>query len=131
MQASSGSPWPLIRSPVITARCGRRSERGVDHAGELALAEKRAEVNIAELQDAQAVQIVRQAGDRDIDFADVEIGALHERAVAHRDERRGQQRVAGSVEHPAAAGVHVGMHAACARTRARSRSPARSVAAMK
>ena len=89
MQASSGSLWPLIRSPVTTARCGRRLERGIDHAGEFGFAQKGAEVNVAELQDAQAIEVVRQAGQRDIDFADLEIGALDEGAVAHGGKWRG------------------------------------------
>ena len=112
MQASSGSLWPLIRSPVTTARWGWSVERGIDHAGEFGFTEEGAEVNVAELQDAQAIEVGRQAGQRNIDLADVEIGALDESAVAYGGKRRGHERAAGGIEHAAAAGVHVGVQEA-------------------
>ena len=81
----------------------------VDHTGEFGFTKKRAEVNVAQLEDAQAIEIVRQAGQRDIDLADSKIGALDECTVAHRGKGRRHERAARGVEHAAAAGVYVRM----------------------
>ena len=88
---------------------GVQLKGGIDHTGEFGLTKKRAEVNVAELEDAQAIEIVRQAGQRDIDLADSKIGALDECTVAHRGKGRRHERAARGVEHAAAAGVYVRM----------------------
>ena len=108
MQASSGSPRDEIRSPVTTARCGRSSQGHVDHPRQLGLAQERAEVDVAELQDAQAVEIQRQAGQRHVHFAHAEIQALDQGSVTHDGERSGHQDVTGGVERAPAARVDVG-----------------------
>ena len=89
---------------------GMELERRIHHAGEFAFAQKGAEVDVAELQDAQALEVLWQAGQRDIHLTDMEIGALNERAVADRGERRGHERAAGGIEHTAPARVDVRMH---------------------
>ncbi len=60
---------------------GMQLKGGIDHTSEFGFTEKRAEMNVAELEDAQTVEVVRQAGKRDIDLADAKIGA-------HRRVRR-------------------------------------------
>ena len=40
-------------------------------------------MDIAELQDAESFEILGQPGDRQVHFANPEIGALHQGAVAH------------------------------------------------
>ena len=82
---------------------GMQLARGIDDAGEFALAEEGAEVDVAEVQDAQAVEIGRQAIEGDVHFAHAEIGALDEGAVAHGGEGRGHQRAAGGIQEAAAA----------------------------
>ena len=64
-------------------------------------------MDIADLQEAQAVQVVRQAGDFDVEFPHAKIGALHQRAVSDQDEGAGHQDVAHRVEGAPAAGVHI------------------------
>src|SRR5450756_2276900 len=84
-------------------KVGVEVERGIDRAGEFGFTEEGAEVNVAELQDAQAIQVRRQAGQRDIHLADAEIGALDESAVADRGKGRGHERAAACSMPPAAA----------------------------
>ena len=52
---------------MITARWGEARFEAIDHAGQFLFAEKGTEVDVAELQDAQTVQIGRQTGQRDVD----------------------------------------------------------------
>ncbi len=104
---------------------------GIDHASEFGFTEKGAEVYVAELQDAQTVEVVRQAGKRDIHFADAKIGALNECAVAHGSEGRGHQRAAGGVEHAAAIRVYVGVQNLAQASEEPGKSPSTPVRVMK
>ena len=84
----------------------------IDHARQFGLTQKGAEVNVAELQDAEAVEVRGQAGQGNVHFAHVEIGALDESAIAYRGKRCGHECSAGGIEYAAAAGVHVGVQEA-------------------
>ncbi len=69
-------------------------------------------MNVAELQDPQAIEIWGQAGQRDVHFANLEVSALDESTVTYGGKRRGHKRASGGIEHAAAAGVHVGVQEA-------------------
>ena len=90
-------------------KLGAKLEGGIDHAGEFGFTEEGAEVDVAEVQDAQAIEVRRQAGQRDIHLADAEIGALDKGSVAYHGKGRGHEGAAGGIERAAAARVHVGV----------------------
>ena len=68
---------------------------GVDDTGELPLAEEGSEMQVAELDDAKALEVLGEVGDGDLDFLDLEVGASDSRAVAGNDERRGDGHFSG------------------------------------
>ena len=57
-------------------------------------------MNVAQLQDAQALKAGGEAGNKRVDFAQAELGALNQRAVAERRERRGHREIGGGIEGP-------------------------------
>ena len=65
-------------------------------------------MDVAELQDAQAVEVQRQAGQRHVQFPHPEIHALNHSSITHHHERSGHQDVTGGIERAPAARVHVG-----------------------
>ena len=74
----------------------------IDHARQILLAQEGAQMDVAQVQQAQPVQAVGQIGNRNLHFAHMEIQALDERAVTHHGEWRGQQRASRGVQQPAA-----------------------------
>ena len=78
---------------------------GVDHAGQFALAQKRAQMNVAEVQQAQAIEAGGKSGNRHVDLAHTEIQPADQRAVRERREGRGQYQVGGGVERAPSAGI--------------------------
>ena len=82
---------------------------GIDHARQFAFAQKRAQVDVAEMQQAQAIEIGGKPGNRHVDFAYVEIQPFDERPIGHDREGRRQRQVAGGVEQAPAAGVELRM----------------------
>ena len=62
-------------------------------------------MNVAQLQDAQTLEAGREAGNERVDFAQVELGALNQRAVAQGRDRRGYREIASGIERPPAHGI--------------------------
>ena len=54
---------------------------GVDYARQLGLAQKRAQVNVAEVQQAQAVEVGGKSGNRHVDFAHAKVQPADQRTV--------------------------------------------------
>ena len=99
-------------------------ERRVDDAAEIAIAEKSASMDVAQLQDPQAFQIGRQLRNGDIDLAHLKVEALHESAVPEHRDRRGHNRISGGREDapPACIGLCPASSRAPLRTTARTTS---------
>ena len=79
---------------------------GVHYAGKFRGAEECAQMNIADLDQAQAGEIVWQSGYGHVHFANAKIGALEESSPAHYGEWRNDGRAAGCEEPAAARRIH-------------------------
>ena len=82
---------------------------GVDGARQFAFAEENAEVDVAELHKAKAVEVVGESWQRHVDFPHAKIRALHQSPVAQYGERAGHSQSAGHVERPAASAIGFGI----------------------
>jgi len=112
--ADAGGEWIVFRGNQVAGHqrhLRTQFAARVDHPRQFGLAEKRAEVDVADLQQAQPIEIRRQAGERYVDLAHAEIRALHQAAVADRHDRGGHHQVARRVEHAPAAPVDLGVQA--------------------
>ena len=90
--------------------CDQRQVRAqlvgaIDDPRQILLAQESAQMDVAQVQQAQPIQAVGEIGDGDLHFPHLEIQAFDERAVTHNRERRGQQRSSRGVEQAAARGI--------------------------
>ena len=99
------------RDEIAGRECDVRTKfpGSVDHAGQFPLAKKDAEVDIAQLQNAQPVEILSEARQRNVRFPNLEIGAFDECAIGNGREGSSRQRAARGVEHASPAGVGLGI----------------------
>jgi hypothetical protein len=84
----------------------------VDDVVQIRFREKRAQVDVAELDQADPVEILGQPGDRDIDFLQLKARPLDKHAEAQRRYGRGEQRRASRAQHGPAPGIMRDGHAA-------------------
>src|SRR5262249_51358503 len=82
--ADASIEWIALKRDQVTSHHSElrpEFQRCINHARELRLAQESAQVDIAELQHSQAVEVVRQTRRRKVDLAYAKVGALYECAV--------------------------------------------------
>ena len=89
MQASSGSPGAVRKSPVTTARSGASPLAMADGAADLRRGHVAADVDVAQLRDAQTVEGGRQAAHRQVHAVNLVMQTLEGEAVRSGGEGDG------------------------------------------
>ena len=89
MQASSGSPGAVRKSPVTTVRSGREPVGHADGATDLRRGHVATDVDVAQLRDAQTVEGGRQAAHRQVHAVNLVMQTLEGEAVRSGGEGDG------------------------------------------